>query len=97
MTQKFWPKFKPGYFEIGFTRKPHILTVYQKLHQACPDWHGFFSGSVDQCAVEMIEKRAGIHVNPGGMMVNLFDYHCKREDLSSNPGVPFFFVLFCLE
>jgi hypothetical protein len=54
----------------------------------------FFSGSVDQCAVGMIEKGAGIHVNPGGMMVTWFGYHCKREGLSSNPGVTLFF-LFC--
>ncbi len=47
----------------------------------------FFSGSVDQCALGMIEKGAGIHVNPGGMMVTWFDYHCKREGLGSNPGV----------
>jgi hypothetical protein len=79
---------KPGYFEIGITRKPHILTVYQKLHQACQDWHEFFLlGSVDQCAVGMIEKRADIHVNPGGKMVTLFGYHCKQEGLGSNPGV----------
>ena len=51
----------------------------------------FFSGSVDQCAVGMIEKGAGIHVNPGGMMVTWFGYHCKREGLSSNPGVTLVF------
>jgi hypothetical protein len=46
----------------------------------------FFSGSVDQCAAGMIEKGAGNHVNPGGMMVTWFGYHCKREGQSSNPG-----------
>jgi hypothetical protein len=95
---KLWQTFKPGYFKIAFTRKLHIFTVYQKLHPACPDWHGFFfSGSVDQCAVVMIEKWSGIYVNLGGMMVTGFGYHCEQDSLSSNPGVilvtfSFFFV-----
>ena len=41
----------------------------------------------------MIEKGAGIHVNLGGMMVTWFGYHCKREGLSSNPGVTINFFL----
>jgi hypothetical protein len=55
----------------------------------------FFSGSVDQSAVQIIDKGADIYVNIGGMMVTGFIHHCKREGLSSNPGVTpvFFFSL----
>jgi hypothetical protein len=64
------------------------------LHQAYSDWHGcFFQVHADQCAVEMIEKGAGIYVNLTGMMVTGFGYHYKQEGLSSNPVVtPDFFV-----
>ena len=62
---KFRQKFKPGYFKVTFTRKLNIFTLYQILHQACSDWHGFFSsGSVDQSAVGIIEKGAHIYVKP---------------------------------
>ena len=89
---KFRQKFKPGYFKVTFTRKLNIFTLYQILHQACSDWHGFFSsGSVDQSAVQIIEKRADIYVNLGDMMVTGFIHHCKQEGLSSNPGVTWFF------
>jgi hypothetical protein len=37
----------------------------------------YFSGSVDQSAVQMIEKRADIYVNLGGMMVTGFGHDCK--------------------
>jgi hypothetical protein len=54
---KFSQKFKPGYFKIGFTKKLHIFSQCIrnsiKLVRICMD---FFSGSVDQCAVGMIEK-----------------------------------------
>jgi hypothetical protein len=53
-----------------------IQTMYVRSSLSRLAWI-FFSGSVDQCAVGMIEKRAGIHVNPGGMMVTWFGYHCK--------------------
>jgi hypothetical protein len=93
---KFWQKFKFGYFKIGFTKKLHIFTsVYQKLHQACSDyWHGcffFFQVHADQCAVGMIEKGAGIHVNFGGMILTRFDHQCEGQGLSSNPVVTLFF------
>ena len=83
----------------NFDLTPNIATtishLYQKQHEACPDWHGFFSsGSVGQSAVGIIEKGADIYVNRGGMMVTGFILHCKREGLSSNPGVTmvFFFL-----
>jgi hypothetical protein len=51
----------------------HYIRNSIKLVQICMD---FFSGSVDQCAVQMIEKGACIYVNLGGMMVTGFGYHC---------------------
>jgi hypothetical protein len=53
-----------------------------------------FSGSVDQFAVQIIEKGADIYVNLGGMMVTGFIHHCKQEGLSSNPGVTLVFFFF---
>jgi hypothetical protein len=54
----------------------------------------FFPGSVNQSAVGIIEKGADTYVNRGGMMVIGFIHHCKREGLSSNPGLTlvFFFL-----
>ena len=51
----------------------------------------FSSGSVGQSAVGIIEKGADIYVNLSGMMVTGFIHHCKREGLSSNPGVTLVF------
>jgi hypothetical protein len=65
--------------------------------QACPAsilsrWAWiFFSGSVDQSAVGIIDMGADIYVNLGGTMVTGFIHHCVREGLSSNPGVPLVF------
>ena len=50
-----------------------------------------FSGSVDQSAVQIIEKGADIYVNCSGMMVTGFIHHCRREGLSSSPGVTLVF------
>jgi hypothetical protein len=69
-----------------------VCEIKPVRHQAYPDyWHGFFSGSVDQSAVGIIEGGADIYVNLGGMMVTGFIHHCKPEGLSSNPGVTLVF------
>jgi hypothetical protein len=93
-----WKRNKQPKFSIlkKFDLTPNIATtishLYQKLHQACPDWHGlFFSGPVDQSAVQIIEKGADIYVNRSGMMVTGFIRHCRREGLSSSPGVTLVF------
>jgi hypothetical protein len=93
-----WKRNEQPKFSIlkNFDLTPNIAStnshLYQKLHQACPGCHGFsFSCSVDQSGVGIIEKGADIYVNRGGMMVTGFTLHCKREGLSSNPGVTLVF------
>ena len=68
-----------------------IQTMYVRSSLSRLAWISF-SASVDQSAVGIHDMGADIYVNIGGMMVTGFIHHCKREGLSSNPGVtPVFF------